>query len=122
MATPGRQQEEPDEAPKREEKDGGHLKETQDTGEETQEGQTTTSGPAVMETGDVDASGDDVTCGGNDVKKPVFPCPTCRAAVEIPEGGVVNLQVITLTHLFSIFCFVYTYLSICLSLPSPSVC
>ena len=106
MATPGRRQEEPDEAPKREEKDGGHLKETQDTGEETQEGQTTTSGPAVMETGDVDTGGDDVTCGGDDVNKPVFPCASCRAAVEIPEGGVVNLQVITLTRFFFILRFI----------------
>ena len=43
---------------------------------------------------DKKSEGDDVTNERNDdVEKSVFLCPTCRAPVSIPEGGVAALQV-----------------------------
>ena len=48
--------------------------------------------------------GDDVTNGrNNDVEKSVFLCPTCRAPVSLPEGGVAALQVRLLLAIFFSF-------------------
>ena len=46
------------------------------------------------------SEGGDVTNEGNDdVKNRVFLCPTCRAPVSIPDGGVAALQVRYFTYL-----------------------
>ena len=43
---------------------------------------------------DKTSEGDDVTNDRNDdVDKSLFLCPTCRAPVSVPEGGVTPLQV-----------------------------
>ena len=43
---------------------------------------------------DTTSEGDDVTNDrSDDVEKSVFLCPSCRAPVSIPEGGVATLQV-----------------------------
>ena len=47
---------------------------------------------------DTTSEGDDVTNDrSDDVEKSVFLCPTCRAPVSIPEGGVAALPVRCLT-------------------------
>ena len=49
---------------------------------------------------DKTSEGNDVTNDRNDdVEKSVLLCPTCRAPVPIPEGGVAALQVWYLTYL-----------------------
>ena len=53
---------------------------------------------------DETSQGDDVTNDrSDDVEKSVFLCPTCRAPVSIPEGGVAALQVRCLEY-YSINC------------------
>ena len=53
---------------------------------------------------DKKSEGDDVTNERNDdVEKSVFLCPTCRAPVSIPEGGVAALQVRLLLAIFFSF-------------------
>ena len=43
--------------------------------------------------GDVTYDSTNIIGGHDDAGKGVFLCPTCRAPVRIPEGGVANLQV-----------------------------
>ena len=43
--------------------------------------------------GDVTNDSTNVSGGHNDTEKVVFLCPTCRAPVNIPDGGVAALQV-----------------------------
>ena len=56
--------------------------------EETVEKRDSTSGD-----GDVTNDSTNVSGGHNDTEKVVFLCPTCRAPVNIPDGGVAALQV-----------------------------
>ena len=52
-------------------------------------------------TQDKTSEGSDVTKDqSDDVEKSVFLCPTCRAPVSIPEGGVAALQVRCLVYKF----------------------